>query len=70
MKCTRCGGFMMVESLYDVKHEDTRVGKFGARCINCGNVEDSVICRNRVERPSLRNAPRGGNVEQGVILIW
>ena len=70
MNCTRCDGFMMIESLYDVKHEDTRVGKFGARCINCGNIEDSVICRNRVVRPSLRNAPRGGTVEQGVISVW
>ena len=70
MKCTRCGGFILIESLYDVTHEDVRVGKFGTRCINCGNVEDSVICRNRVVRPSLRNAPRGGAVERGVISLW
>lgn len=70
MKCTRCDGFMLVESLYDVTHEDVRLGKFGSRCINCGNVEDSVICRNRLVRPSLRNAPRGGTVEEGVISIW
>ena len=70
MKCARCGGFMMVESLYDQKQEDARGERFGGRCINCGNVEDPVICRNRVARPSLRNAPRGGTVEQGGIFIW
>jgi hypothetical protein len=70
MKCPRCGGFMLVGSLYDQKQEGASGGKFGARCINCGNVEDAVICRNRVTPPSLRNAPRGGTVEQGSIFIW
>ena len=69
MKCPRCDGFMTVESLYDVK-ADMTCGIVGARCINCGNVEDAVICRNRVAPPALRNAPRGGTVEQGGIFIW
>lgn len=69
MKCPRCRGFMVVESQYDQEQEEARAGKFGARCINCGNVEDAVICRNRIVRPSLRNEPRGGSVEQGGIFI-
>jgi hypothetical protein len=60
---------MLVESQYDQEKEDARAGQFGARCINCGNVEDVVICRNRIVRPSLRNEPRGGTVEQGAIFI-
>jgi len=61
---------MQVESLYDVTNEDVQVGKFGRRCVNCGNVEDALICHNRLVRPSLRNAPRGGTVEAGVITLW
>lgn len=59
---------MTLESLYDVK-TTTCSGILGGRCINCGNIEDSVICRNRVARPSLRNEPRGGTVENGVLSI-
>lgn len=65
MKCARCGGFMMVESLSNGKQGSVRLAMIGTRCLNCGNVEDSIICRNRAERPSLRHAPRGGSVEQG-----
>ena len=70
MECSRCDGFMIVESPYDQEQEDARGEKVGGRCINCGNVEDAVICRNRVAPPSLRNEPRGGTVEQGGIFIW
>jgi hypothetical protein len=69
MECSRCDGFMIAERQYDQDKEDACAGRFGARCINCGNVEDAVIRRNRVVRPSLRNEPRGGTVERGGIFI-
>jgi hypothetical protein len=47
MTCGRCEGLMVVEP-----SSDTDLAIFGepqeARCINCGNIEDAVICTNRL----------------------
>jgi hypothetical protein len=36
--CSRCGGFMVVESCYDFNV---------LRCVQCGDLVDPVILRNR-----------------------
>ena len=46
MLCQRCQGLMILERL------GTRRGILMAgRCVNCGNVVDPVILRNRMKRP-------------------
>lgn len=51
MTCGRCGGLMVVESVY-VEGSVLSGEPQAARCLNCGNIEDDVICLNRLE-PNL-----------------
>ncbi|MFO0698168.1 MAG: hypothetical protein U0236_02980 [Nitrospira sp.] len=51
MACGRCGGLMVVESVY-VEGAVLPGEPQAARCLNCGNIEDDVICLNRLE-PNL-----------------
>ena len=52
MACKRCGGFMVVELSSDLMEEDSLTGIDPTRCVNCGNIEDAIICANRAT-PSL-----------------
>jgi hypothetical protein len=45
--CTRCGGLMVPEFCTDLLNSHGKVGWSLARCIQCGDVVDPVICRNR-----------------------
>jgi hypothetical protein len=56
MHCRRCGGLMIVELFDDVKECDIPSESRGARCINCGNIEDAVIHANRTRAPSSPQA--------------
>jgi hypothetical protein len=67
MSCERCGGFMLVETVWRLMEEDSSMGSNTARCVNCGNFEDAVVRANRalsrlrgdLERPSLEaRSPR------------
>lgn len=58
MMCGRCGGLMVVEPIYDATGFATLGHLQEARCINCGNVEDAVICTNRLAPQSTRNVAR------------
>jgi hypothetical protein len=59
MSCTRCGGFMVMDMAYGFWEEKTALpGLQGTRCLNCGNVEDSVIRMNRMIRPTLSKEVR------------
>lgn len=49
MTCRRCGGLMVVEPVFDDMDLDTSGESQGARCLNCGNLEDAVIYANRQE---------------------
>ena len=47
MTCTRCGGLMVNDSYTDILNN---VGEFkfsAKRCVQCGEVVDAVILRNR-----------------------
>jgi late competence protein required for DNA uptake (superfamily II DNA/RNA helicase) len=46
MACPRCGGLMVGEW-----HYGPRESFYAIRCVLCGNVEDSVILRNRNSIP-------------------
>ena len=45
MRCTRCQGFMMEDCFVDLEHDIGRVAAW--RCLNCGEVVDTVIHRHR-----------------------
>ena len=48
--CTRCGGFMVNDSYLDLLN-NVGESKFSAkRCVQCGEVVDPVILRNRGTR--------------------
>jgi ribosomal protein S27AE len=49
-KCTRCGGLMVNDSYLDLLN-NVGESKFSAkRCVQCGEVVDPVILRNRGTR--------------------
>ncbi len=48
MTCGRCGGFMVVESMFDAIGLTISGELQEVRCLNCGNLEDTVIVANRV----------------------
>jgi len=48
MGCKRCGGFMTLEVTSPLLEGFTQLASQCARCLNCGNMEDSVICLNRL----------------------
>jgi len=54
MHCRRCSGLMIVELFDDVKEYAIPLEAPGARCINCGNIEDAVIYANRGKSPWKR----------------
>jgi RNase P subunit RPR2 len=56
MTCGRCGGFMIIEVTSAYPEGSARSESQRTRCLNCGNVEDSVICRNRTNRISTNRS--------------
>lgn len=55
--CTRCGGLMVNDSYIDLLNS-VGESKFAAkRCVQCGEVVDSVILRNRGGRQEPMTAP-------------
>ena len=56
MVCARCGGMVVLEKFDDEK--STRLWFEGARCLNCGHIDDPIIRANRLTRhmPHLRQA--------------
>lgn len=51
MLCQRCDGLMEVIFIRHLLGEEVRSEVATLRCINCGNVEDSVIRSNRANSP-------------------
>jgi ribosomal protein S14 len=47
MPCVRCGGFMIAETVGALLEKESWPGRSAARCVNCGNFEDSIIRANR-----------------------
>ncbi len=58
MACRRCGGFAVVETLWDGAAGAGHLQVPQTRCVNCGWIEDPVIRANRRSPPtSGRLAP-------------
>ena len=47
MRCTRCGGLMVLEEFEDLGLGPSGYGLCGWRCINCGAIVDPVIAAHR-----------------------
>ena len=45
--CTRCGGLMVQEICLDLFNSTSEVECAARRCVQCGDIIDSVILRNR-----------------------
>ena len=52
-RCTRCGGLMVAERCPDPLNETARIEGLALRCVQCGELIDLVILRNR-QRQSAR----------------
>lgn len=70
MRCRRCGGLVVVEQLYDLQEEGSRMHCRGSRCVNCGCIDDPVIRANRTQPPPPgRSAARGRVAGQPIIFV-
>lgn len=45
--CTRCGGLMVRETCLDLFNSTTELECVASRCVQCGDIIDAVILRNR-----------------------
>jgi len=51
MKCTRCQGLMIEDHCLDFEGTYGHMWAKAHRCMNCGNVHDSVIEQHRLAKP-------------------
>jgi hypothetical protein len=70
MICCRCAGLMVIEPTYVMTELDGSGLSPHQRCLNCGNVEDPVICLHRPDTRSSRVTGRdrlssGTDLERG-----
>ena len=45
--CSRCGGLMVIEQGFDLVNGGSRLDSRARRCVQCGELIDSVILQNR-----------------------
>ena len=55
--CTRCGGFMVNDSYLDLLNNVGDLKFVAKRCVQCGEVVDPVILRNRATRHEAMMVP-------------
>lgn len=46
-RCSRCGGLMVVEQCFDLLSDSGHLDFLARRCVQCGELIDPVILRNR-----------------------
>jgi hypothetical protein len=46
-RCSRCGGFMVIEQCFDLLSDNGHLDFLAQRCVQCGELIDPVILRNR-----------------------
>ena len=46
--CRRCGGLMVADRYIDLLDDTGKIEFMGERCIQCGDVVDQTILRNRL----------------------
>lgn len=48
MTCSRCSGLMTVDSFIDMEEDTGQLWLSAYRCLNCGQVTDPGVIRNRL----------------------
>lgn len=66
MSCSRCHGLMVAETLFNPSEGVTHTWVPVTRCLNCGNLEDSLIRLARCIPDRLRRSTRPGPQRRGV----
>jgi ferredoxin-like protein FixX len=46
-RCSRCGGLMVPEQCFDLRSDNGQLDFTAKRCVQCGDLVDPVILRNR-----------------------
>lgn len=70
MRCQRCRGLLVHETCGELNLE-TGYLRTVTRCINCGCIEDAVVCANRVRRPErVRSIPRRRRVTRKYDVVF
>ena len=59
MICSRCQGLMTVDSFIDMEEDTGQLWLAAWRCVNCGQVTDPGIIRNRRNVPIDADRCRG-----------
>ena len=60
-RCSRCGGLMVTEQCFDLFSDSGHLDFLAKRCVQCGELVDSVILQNR----HLRSLSALGKSERG-----
>jgi hypothetical protein len=69
MVCQRCSG-LLVREIFDDLSAEAGITFMATRCVNCGYIEDSVVCANRLHHsPFKRFASRGIVKKGGVVFL-
>ncbi|HYM38412.1 MAG TPA: hypothetical protein VES96_08415 [Nitrospiraceae bacterium] len=68
MACIRCGGLQVVDDFADLWAVTGPMEFRGARCLNCGFIEDPVIRANRLQPPLTHRPQPSGMAGQGQAL--
>ena len=66
--CPRCGGLMVGEFSMDLLNGTGELEFLASRCVQCGEVVDPVILKNRrIQQPSstIRSSDFNESIEQG-----
>ena len=45
--CTRCGGLLIREGLFDLFDDTGQMRRWGRRCVQCGEIVDPLILKHR-----------------------
>ena len=59
--CSRCGGLMVTEQCFDLLSDNGHLDFLAQRCVQCGELVDPIILRNRRLRllSGLQESERG-----------
>lgn len=58
MNCPRCKGLMVIDAYLNLEGDGNRVWIEAWRCINCGEVFDAHLLRNRLQQRQRIEEPR------------
>ena len=65
MTCERCGGLLVTDVFADLWELTGPMEFQGARCLNCGSIDDDVIRANRHQPPLSHGSRPAGVAGQG-----